>query len=244
MNIIFEIFEDLPRQGPGLDEYTRRAYEMLTGLPKRPEILDVGCGSGAQTMALARLSPGRITATDVYEPMLDTLRRRAAQAGAADRITPLNMSMSELKFPDESFDVIWSEGAIYIIGFQEGLKIWRRLLKPGGYMVVSEATWFVEEPPAEAKAFWDSCYPAITQTRDNVRMAEEAGYKVVGTFPLPAKGWFEFYRPLGPKLEKLRKKYRGDEAALQEIALCEKEMEICQKYHASYGYTFFVLKKA
>lgn len=244
MTILFEIFEDLPRQGPGLDEFTRRAYEMLAGLPERPEILDIGCGSGTQTMELARLSPGRITAVDVHEPMLDTLRRRAAQEGAADRIVPLNMSMSELDFPDDCFDVIWAEGSIFVIGFQEGLRTWRRLLKPGGYMVVSEATWFVEEPPAEAKEFWDSCYPAITQARDNVRMAEEAGYEVVGTFRLPAESWFEFYRPLGPKLEKLRKKYQGDEAALQEIAFCEKEMEVYQKYYASYGYTFFVLKKA
>lgn len=149
MTIIFEIFEDLPRQGPGLDECTRRAFEMLTGLPERPEILDVGCGAGTQTIALARLSPGRITAVDVHEPMLDELRRRAA----------------------------------------------------------------------------------------------EAGYAVVGTFPLPAEGWFEFYRPLGPKLARLRKKYRHDAEALKEIAFCELEMEIYRKYHAAYGYTFFVLRK-
>ena len=243
MSIIFEIFEDLPRQGPGLNEYTRRAFDMLTDLPERPEILDIGCGAGTQTMELARLCPGRITATDVHEPMLDELRRRSAAAGATDRITPLNMSMSELKFPDESFDAIWCEGAIFIIGFQEGLKSWRRLLKPGGYMIVSEATWFVDDPPTEAKAFWDACYPAITQARNNVRMAEEAGYSVVGTFPLPAEGWFEFYRPLGPKLAAMRQKYQDDEAALTEIALCEREMEIYRKHHTSYGYTFFVLRK-
>ena len=244
MTIIFEIFEDLPRQGPGLNECTRQAYEMLTGLPERPEILDIGCGAGTQTIELARLFPGRITATDVHEPMLDELRRRARAADAADRIVVQNMSMSELTFPDESFDVIWSEGAIFIIGFQEGLKAWRRLLKPGGYMVVSEATWFVEDPPLEVKEFWNSCYPAITQARNNVRMAEEAGYRVVGTFRLPDEGWFDFYRPLGPKLAALRKKYHNNPEALAELAFCEREIEIYDKYHESYGYTFFVLRKA
>jgi ubiquinone/menaquinone biosynthesis C-methylase UbiE len=243
MTIVFEIFEGLPRQGPGDDECTRRAFEMLTDLPAKPEILDVGCGAGTQTIALARLCRGRITATDIYEPFMDELRRRAAAAGVAERVTLMNMPMNELKFPDESFDVIWSEGAIFIIGFEAGLKAWRPLLKPGGYMVVSEATWFVDDPPAEAKAFWDSCYPAITQTRNNVRMAEEAGYTVVGTFPLPAEGWFEFNRPLGPKLALMRKKYAGDAAALAEIAFNEMEIEIFRKYSDAYGYTFFVLRK-
>jgi len=243
MTIIFEIFEDLPRQGPGDDACTRRAFEMLADLPAKPEILDVGCGAGTQTITLARLCRGRITAVDVHEPVLDELQRRAEAAGVAERVVPLNMSMTELDFPDETFDVIWSEGAIFIMGFQPGLVAWRPLLKPGGWLVLSEAVWFCDEPPAEVKAFWDACYPAITDAESNVRMAEEAGYTVVGTFPLPAESWFEFYRPLAPKLARLRRKYAGDAAALSEIAQCEREIEIFHKYPDAYGYQFFVLRK-
>lgn len=243
MRIIFEIFEDLPRQGPGDDASTRRAFEMLTDLPAKPEILDVGCGSGTQTIALARLCRGRITAVDVHEPVLDEVQRRAEAAGVAERVVPLNMSMTELDFPDETFDVIWSEGAIFIMGFRAGLTAWRPLLKPGGWLVVSEAVWFCDDPPAEAKAYWDACYPAITDPDSNGQMAEEAGYVVTGTFPLPAESWFDFYRPLAPKLVTLRRKYAGDAAALSEIAECKREIEVFHKYSGAYGYQFFVLQK-
>ena len=243
MTIIFEIFEDLPRQGPGDDAYTRRAFEMLTDLPAKPEIMDVGCGAGTQTIALARLCPGRITAVDVHQPVLDELQRRAEAAGVADRVVPLNMSMTELDSLDETFDVVWSEGAIFIMGFQPGLEAWRPLLKPGGWLVLSEAVWFCDQPPAEVKAFWDACYPAITHAESNVRMAEDAGYTVVGTFRLPAESWFEFYRPLPAKLTRLRQKYGGDDAALSEIAQCEHEIEVFHQYPDAYGYQFFVLRK-
>ena len=64
-NLMFEIFEDLPRQGPGDYESTKKAFLMLEGLPKDPEILDVGCGVGKQTLALAGLISGRIIAVEI-----------------------------------------------------------------------------------------------------------------------------------------------------------------------------------
>jgi SAM-dependent methyltransferase len=195
-------------------------------------------------MALARLCDGRITAVDIHQPVLDTLQRRAEGAGVAERVVPLNMSMAELDFPDGTFDVIWCEGAIFIMGFRAGLTAWRPLLRPGGWLVISEAVWFCDEPPAEVKAFWDACYPAITHPQSNVRMAEEAGYAAIGTFRLPTESWFEFYRTLAPKLVTLRRKYTGDDAALSQIAECEREIEVFHKYSDTYGYQFFVLRKA
>lgn len=244
MSIIYEIFGDLPRQGPGDDASTRRAFEMLTELPPQPEILDVGCGRGAQTVALARLCRGRVTAVDNHLPFLEEVQRRAAAVGVAERIVVLNTSMTDLNFPDASFDLIWSEGAIYIVGFRTGLQAWRRLLKPGGYLVASEATWFCDDPPAAAKAFWDSCYPAITDVKTNVHVAEDAGYRVVGTFRLPTESWWnDFYRPLEPKLPALRQKYAGDPAALAEIAEVIREIDVFRKYSDTYGCVFFVLQK-
>lgn len=244
MSIIYEMFEDLPRQGPGDDASTRRAFEILPGLPAHPEILDVGCGSGAQTIALAKLCQGRVTAVDNYPPFLEKVRRRAAAAGISKRVVPVNMSMTALDFPKETFDVIWSEGAIYNMGFRDGLAAWRPLLKPGGYLVVSEATWFRDDPPEEARAFWNSCYPAITDVGTNRRTAEEAGYAVLGTFPLPAESWWtDLYRPLEPRLRALRKKYAADPAALTEISEAEREIEVFRKFSDAYGYEFYILRK-
>jgi ubiquinone/menaquinone biosynthesis C-methylase UbiE len=244
VSIIFEIFDDLPRQGPGDDASTRRAFQMLTGLPVRPEILDIGCGSGAQTIALAQLCPGRITAIDIHDPFLQKVQQRAEAAGVAERVMPVNMSMTQLDLPNETFDIIWREGAIFITGFREGLAAWRRLLKSGGYLVTSEAAWFCDNPPAAAKEFWDACYPAIANVKTNTRVAEDAGYRVVGTFPLPSESWWtEYYRPLEPKLPALRAKYAHDAAALAELAFVEREIEIHREYSDAYGYEFYILQK-
>lgn len=244
MSIIYEMFADLPRQGPGDDGSTRRAFEMLAGLPERPEILDVGCGAGAQTLALARLCAGRITAVDNYEPFLAAVRRRADAAGVGARVVAVNQSMTELTFPDESFDLIWSEGAIFAMGFRAGLVAWRRLLRPGGYLVVSELSWFCDDLPEELRVFWEACYPAVAGVRANVRTAEEARYQVVGTFPLPVESWWaDVYEPLERKLPTLREKYVGDAAALAEVGEAEREIDMFRKYSDLYGYEFYVLRR-
>ena len=71
--IFWEIHSGLPREGPGDNWSTRRAYLMLKELPKNPRILDIGCGPGMQTIELAKLSKGQIDALDNYQPFLDQL---------------------------------------------------------------------------------------------------------------------------------------------------------------------------
>ena len=119
--LIFEIHEGLPRQGVGRNEYTRRAYEMLPPL-RTPRILDLGCGSGAPSLELARVSGGQVIGLDVHQPYLDDLSQRAEAAGLADRVTARNGSMLSIELPDESFDLVWAEGSIFIIGFDRGLE--------------------------------------------------------------------------------------------------------------------------
>jgi len=242
MSVLFEMFEGLPRQGPGDEASTLRAYALLDGLPSRPEILDVGCGSGAQTLSLARAGCGNITAVDVHDGFLDELRRRAVAFG--DRVHAVNMSMFELDFPDRSFDVIWSEGSIFIMGFDAGIRAWRRLLKDDGHLVASHITWLRADPPAEVKAFWDAAYPAIVDVETNVRTAEAAGYRVIGTFRLPARSWWdELYEPLAPRLAPLREKYADVPETLAEIDETEREIELFRRHSDAYGYVFYVLRK-
>ena len=72
--------------------------------------------------------------------------------------------------------MIWSEGAIYNIGFERGLKEWRRFLKTGGYVAVSEASWFTEERPKEIDEFWQDAYPGIDTVSNKVDQMQKAGY--------------------------------------------------------------------
>ena len=126
------------RQGPGSPDVTRRAM-VLAGLDgSRPlEIADIGCGTGAASLELARMLDARITAVDFLPSFLDVLRQRA-QAQGLGRIITLEASMDALPFTDASFDVIWSEGAVYNMGFEAGIAAWKRFLKPGGKLCVLE----------------------------------------------------------------------------------------------------------
>ena len=129
----YHAFKDRLRER--LLKYLRKAYRALP-LMDRPRILDIGCGSGVPTIELARLSGGQVIGLDIDGPLVERLNKRIKKAGFSDRVTALKCSMFELDFPAESFDIIWSEGSIFAIGFERGLREWRRLLKPGGFLVV------------------------------------------------------------------------------------------------------------
>jgi len=242
---IFTMHEGLPRQGPGSNACTRKAFSMLAGLPPRPGILDVGCGSGMQTVELARTCrDARITAVDVHQPFLDDLARRAASAGVGERVATLRASMESLPFPDASFDVLWAEGSIFIMGFRKGLESWRRLLVPGGSICLTEAAWFTEEPSPEATAFWSECYPAMTTVPENCAIAGRTGYDIVATFPLPASAWWDdYYVPLAKRLDSLRAVAAGDPGAKAQIEAAEREIAVFREHAGEYGYALFILRK-
>jgi len=242
-DFFFELHEDLYRQGPGRDEYTRKAFELI---PHRdhPRILDIGCGPGGQTMELARLTNGTIIALDIHQPFLDEVTARAVDLGFADRITTINKSMTEMDFPTEHFDIIWSEGSIYNIGFEKGLKEWRRLIKPGGCLAVHEMTWLQPNPPAEIKTFWEQEYPAITTIDNNIAIINKCGYDLLGHFPLPEDAWWEFYyNPLQQRLNQYRKQHQDDPEKMEIINWEQREIDLYKKYNQWYGSVFYVMKK-
>ncbi len=240
--IFFEIHTDLPREGPGDNASTRRAFEMLTGLPPAPRILDIACGPGMQTIHLAQISGGSITAVDTHAPFLDQLRRSAEQAGVSQRISALKMSMFELAF-DAAFDVIWCEGAIYIIGVEAGLKTWRPLLKPGGYLAFTEISWLKPNPPADLCKYWEDDYPGMQSVDGNLQRIVRAGYTPVGHFTLPPSTWWDsYYHPIEARLASLRQKYAQDEAAQQILAATQLEMDLHRRYSDWYSYEFYILR--
>jgi len=145
--LFYQVFESLPRQGPGCTGATRKAYSYLPTLPKDAKILDIGCGSGTQTRDLSTLSSGTITAVDIHRPFIEAVSKMAKDEGMEGRIKTVCASMDALPFESGQFDIIWSEGAIFIIGFEKGLATWKPLLKKGGYIIVSDAEWFDQIRP-------------------------------------------------------------------------------------------------
>jgi SAM-dependent methyltransferase len=238
--IFWAVHRDLPREAPGSDEATRQALAMLPNLPAAPRILDVGCGPGAQTVVLARESGGMVTAVDNHQPFLDDLAHRAAQASVSERIRPLNASMFDLDFA-EPFDLIWSEGAIYIIGFERGLRQWRSLLKPGGFVAVTDLTWLKPNPPAEVAAFWQTECPELATIEENLARLMAAGYRALGHFVLPESAWWDsYYTPMAARIALLREQY-GDNAEAQRALDAEQaEIDLYRRCAAWYGYVFYI----
>jgi SAM-dependent methyltransferase len=241
--LIFEIHEGLPRQGVGRNEYTRRAYEMLPPL-REPRILDVGCGSGAPTLELTRVSGGQVTGLDVHQPYLDELSRRAEAAGLADRVAARNGSMLCMDLPDESFDLVWAEGSIFIIGFDRGLEEWRQLIRPGGFLVVHDVAWLLPDPPDELREFWSEAYPPMRDISENLAAIPPRGYEVLGHFPLPDDAWWvEYYEPLEERLPELRVKHAGDAEAQALLEDSQREIDMLRRYPGWYGSVFFLMRK-
>ena len=242
----FEIYEAIPRQGPGDRMSTERALRLLPPLTRGQRILDIGCGAGAQTIDLARATEAQIVAVDLHEPFVSRLTTHAAELGLADRITPTVGDMNDLRFPDGSFDVLWCEGAIVIIlgSFAKGLSAWRRLLVPGGHMVVSELCWLRDDPPTEVKAFFEAEGADVTDMDARRKDIVENGYRLVDDFVLPAVGWWEnYYVPLGAVLERFRVKHAGDDEALEVASRSQREIEFYRSYPEHFGYCFFVMQR-
>jgi SAM-dependent methyltransferase len=241
--LICSIFEELPRQGPGSDQSTAYAYSFILPDSRRGKILDIGCGSGMQTLTLARICPDcLITATDIHQPFLDDLSIRAKNAGLDGRIVTRQASMDNLPFDESSFDIIWAEGSAFIIGLLPALRYWKKFLKPDGYLVFSDCTWFTDFPSEECRNFFSEVCPDMPSESGTEEIIRSAGYSLIGSFRLPDAGWWDYYySPLTDRIAMLKEKFANNHDALSIIQGLEREMEIHQKYSKEYGYRFFIL---
>lgn len=218
---------------------------MLCPATENLRILDLGCGPGMQTRWLAHLLNVSVDAIDNYGPFLEQLKKSAEVEGISERIRAVNCDMFALNYSDSSFDVIWSEGSIFIIGFEEGLRIWKRLLTPAGFLVASHVSWLKPDAPEELKRYWTKNYPAITTIRHNLEVAAKAGYRVIGHFVLPEKSWWDnYYTPILERLPAVQAAHINDEEALKFITSEELEIEMFRKYSEYYGYVFYILQKS
>ena len=242
--LFFELFDGLPRQGPGNTSSTLRALELVPGVGPETRVLDLGCGTGAQTLALARSSRARILAIDNHPTFIDALEREVRRLGLDDRVEARVGDMGHLEFEAGSFDLIWCEGAIYNVGVEAGLRDWRRLLRPGGHVGFTEACWRKPNPPRECAAFWEREYPAIRDTAALGEAIEGCGYETVEHFPLPASAWWDdYYRPLQENVTAFRERYRDDAEAGELADGVQAEIDVWHAYAEFYGYEFFVLRR-
>jgi ubiquinone/menaquinone biosynthesis C-methylase UbiE len=244
-SLLIDLHKRGDRQGPGGEAETERALDLARVDRTTPlKVADIGCGTGASTLVLARLLNARITAVDFLQDFLDVLEERAATMGVADRISTLACSMDELPFADEELDVIWSEGAIYNIGFEKGVANWRRYLKAGGLLVASEITWITGSRPPELQKHWDAEYPEIDVASAKIRLLETYGYSPVGYFVLPESCWIDqYYRPMQARFEDFLSRNGNSEEARAIVAAEQHEIDLYERYKAHVSYGVYVARK-
>jgi ubiquinone/menaquinone biosynthesis C-methylase UbiE len=203
-------------------KYTRQAFDMLPRMEK-PQILDIGCGSGIPTLELARLSQGQIMGVDIDQSALITFTNRMKEAGLGSRVRAVECSMSELNVPDSTFDIIWAEGSIYAIGFARGLREWGRWLKPGGFMVIHDSQEGIREK--------------LTQIAG-------CGYDLLGYFTLSTDTWREeYFTPLERLVAEFRTSTTEEMELLQELKQAEEELAMFEEDPERNSSVYFVMHK-
>ena len=195
---------------------------MLPRLDK-PRILDIGCGSGIPTLELARLSGGEVIGIDIDQPALDKFTNKIKEAGLTDRVKAINRSLFNLDFADESLDIIWSEGSIYAIGFESGLREWKRFLKSGGFMVIHDEQGNIKE---------------------KLDQISNCGYELLGYFTLSEDVWWkEYFAPLEKLMAESQTRYADDPKVREELRQAQRELDMFKKHPERNSSVCFVIKK-
>lgn len=245
LELIIDLHKNSDRQGPGSENDTLKALDYLN-LPtdQNLKVADIGCGSGGQTISLAKNLNGQVTAVDLFPEFLNELNEKSQKLGLTDKIVTLETSMDDLPFNEGEFDLIWSEGAIYNIGFENGLKKWKDYLKVGGYLAVSEITWITQSRPKKIEEFWKAEYPEVDTASNKIKQLENNGYSLVGYFYLSQESWIEtYYKSMQARFETFLKRNDNSELAKKVVDDNQAEIDLYQKYKDYYSYGFYIARK-
>ncbi|MDR2498930.1 MAG: class I SAM-dependent methyltransferase [Tannerellaceae bacterium] len=240
---IIDFYKNLDRLGPGDDAQTMRAWNTIKPMPDAPCVADIGCGTGAQSAVIARETvAAEIVAVDFISDFLERAHDRFAKADL--RVQTLKANMDCLPFAEESFDIIWSEGAAYNMGFENAARYWNRFLKPNGCIALTELSWLRDSIPNRLKSYWKSNYPDLETIRGNIARLERSGYEMVAHFSLPRHCWTEnYYKPMMAEFDPFLRRWNYSAEAEALVAEAREEMAIYDEYCDIYGYEFYIARK-
>ncbi|MHA2305907.1 MAG: class I SAM-dependent methyltransferase [Candidatus Hodarchaeales archaeon] len=217
---VIEIDQDVFREH--LLKYTRKAFQLLPKL-ERPRILDIGCGSGVPTIELAKLCNGEIVGIDTNQSLLDKLNCKIKEKGLSNRISTLRCSMLKLDFPPQSFDIIWNEGSVFVIGFERALLEWSHLLKSDGFLVIHDK---------------------IDNMIKKLKKIPKCGYRLIHHFTLSRDVmWREYYEPFEFHVIGLREKHGDNSRALKSLKKYQNEINMVKKSPQNEISVFYIMQK-
>jgi ubiquinone/menaquinone biosynthesis C-methylase UbiE len=245
IELLIDLHKDGERQGPGSIEMTKRALD-LTGIDKNEnlKIADIGCGTGAQTITLAENTNGHIIAVDLFPDFLEKLNKKTQALSISHKISTEVQSMDNLQFQEAAFDLIWSEGAIYIMGFEAGIKSWKKFLKPGGYLAVSELSWTTGTRPKEIQKYWMNEYPQIDAVSNKIKILEQNGFTPIAQFIVPSYCWLDnYYYPMQDRFDGFLERHHNSDSAKRIIENEREEIEVYKRFKDYYSYGFYIARK-
>lgn len=243
MNYFLEIFKEMEYLAPGSEKSTIAACKMILDANGIKNIVDMGCGNGTQTIALSKyFKTSNIVGIDIDQYQLDKLNLKIRENNLIDRVSCINSSMIH-PIVDICADLIWSEGAIYIIGLKNGLNIWKKFLKKEGYLVFSDLSWS-KTPSQEAYDYWKKYCPNIDTINNKIKIIEECGYKLINHFSVDKSDWTEnFYGPLENRLKHISKEFKSNEESQKILKQLSYEIELYNNHSDEYSYEFYITKK-
>lgn len=218
-----QVFDDLKDElRKQLLPFLRRAFHQIPPINK-PRILDIGCGSGVLTLELARLSGGDVTGIDVDGCALQRLEETINTTNMSNRVHIVHGSLNTMDFPEESFDILWAEGSIFAIGFENGLKTWKSFLKPGGYLVVHDEVGNLDQKKRHITA---------------------CGYNLIDWFLLGAEIWWQhYYEPLKKAIQEIRQQKPTDRELRKALGRAEQEIQSYHQHPEQYRSVYFIMCK-
>jgi len=238
---LINLHRGLARKGPGDSDFSRSVLCNLPSLPPKPRIADLGCGSGESALLLAKCYQNPVMAVDLSSVFIEELKVRAKQEGLEHLIIPIHGDMGELDWSVGSVDLLWSEGAAYNLGFEQALQLWRPLVANSGIAVISEISWFTDDVPEPARAYWQNAYPMMGSEAENIDRANRSGFSILSTYRLPSHAWWvNYYQPLRERMQQIE----ITPITQSVIRETEDEMLLFEKFSDFYGYTFYALQAA
>ena len=234
----FIAYNNLDRLSPATTDTTIKALNLVKYRDEEIAVLDIGCGVGDKTVLLANyFENSTVEAIDLFKHYLKVLDEKIKENNLDDRIYTYQMDMHDLDFPNEEFDIVFANASAEIIGFKKALKEWKRLIKPKGYLVISDVTW-LEKPSRESRNFWKNNYDEVLTIDGKISQIKE-DYDLAGYVVVPKEDWKDYYS----KLEKNLNSLSSDKSAKDFVNQLKKEINVFRKNSDDYSYVFYVCTK-
>lgn len=229
-------YKNLTRLAPGSDGTTIETLNHVEN-DGNLTILDIGCGVGADTILLADyFENSTVEAVDLFKHYISVLNEKITENNLNNRVFAYEMSMYDLDFANEEFNIVFSHASAHIMGFKKALHEWKRLIKPDGYMICSDISW-TGKPSRQSRSFWKNTYSEIDTPENKITQIRDEGYEFITHIPVSWDDAHEFYSDLESNLKLLE----GDDSAVDFKNQLKKEIEVYRK-NEDFSYVFYIMK--